>query len=66
MSKDLWCPACLALRPSLPPPSEGSCAYCFNHLLAEGFRSNAAGEVWFADGGESTAQSVACPTDKEQ
>lgn len=28
-----WCPSCLCERESLPPPAEGSCAHCCNHLM---------------------------------
>ena len=28
-----YCPVCETHRPSLPAPAEGTCAYCYNHLM---------------------------------
>ena len=28
-----YCPVCETNRPSLPKPAEGTCAYCYNHLM---------------------------------
>jgi len=31
--REAFCPVCRTNRPSLPAPAEGTCAYCFNHLM---------------------------------
>ena len=28
-----FCPVCGVIRESLPAPAEGTCAYCYNHLM---------------------------------
>lgn len=28
-----WCFVCNTTRPSLPHPSEGTCAFCYNHMV---------------------------------